>query len=125
MATDPKVPCIGDLKHRVKLLRRVIQPPAQGETDFAERFTEFARPPAKVITPGSGSTFYDGVGNAITVSHEITMRWRSDVDTETWVELGSGDRLRVLSHQNVNETDEWLRLVCSLRGPDSVAAAQA
>ena len=120
-----RTPCIGDLRDQVRLLRRAIQPPLGSATDFEEAFTEVAKPWADIRTT-QGVAFFDGVsGVDIPVTHVIYLRLRSDIDTETWVELPSGTRLRVLRAEDPEELGNWLKLTCTERGPDNLRSARA
>ncbi len=117
-------PCIGDMTMKVRLLLRELQPPSPGETDFSEKFTEFAAPFAKVVTR-SGKTFWDGVNQAdVAVTHELDLYWRDDVDTGTWLLLSNGNRLRVLAVDGLDERGQFMRLTCTDRGLEDKAAAQ-
>lgn len=119
-----RTPCIGDLTQQVRLLARAIQPPVAGATDFSERFTEVAKPWADVRTT-QGTTFFDGTTQDIPVTHRVFMRFRADVDTESWIELRGGSRLRVLRAEDLEDRGEWLKLTCTEKGPDSIKAAHA
>lgn len=120
-----RTPTIGDMDHTVRILKREIQPPGTGLTEAEEKFTLVERVQAMVETK-NGVAFFAGVNiGDIPISHAISIRFRKGVNRETWVELRSGSRVRVLNVQNYGERDEFLFLTCTERGPDEVAAARA
>ncbi len=124
IAVNARRVAIGDLRHSVQLLTRAIRAPGLSATNFAEQFTTVARLRAGIST-SSGKVFFDGVNTDIPVTHILFLRFRADVDTESWFLLKSGSRVRVLAVENLDEANQWLKLTCTERGPDSVAAARA
>lgn len=116
--------CVGDLKDQIILHNRNIEEPVFGEVDATEDFNPIKSVWASVKTV-SGKTFFSDVHGDIAVTHEISIRYRDDVSAETWIELGSGTRLKIVNTQNLEERNEWLVLLCSERGDKGLSAAQA
>ena len=116
--------CVGDLIHPIKLLPRDIAEPGFGETDFSEDFSGCKDTFAKVITT-AGATVFNGVNTDVTVTHEVYIRFDSDVTTETWVELEDGTRLKIVFVDDLDERHEWMKLICTERGPASQGASEA
>lgn len=117
--------CAGDLRHTIRILSRDLTPPAAGSTVHTEEFREVVRRPARVDTV-SGKTFFDEMSNNdIQITHKIWIRFRDDVDTQTWLELKNGSRLRVLDTENLDERGEWLGMTCTDRGPGTIEAARS
>ena len=116
--------CVGDLIHKIKLLPRDITEPGFGETDFGEDFTDERDAFAKVITV-AGTTLFNGINTDVNVTHEVYIRFDPDVGAETWVELEDGTRLDVVFADDLDERHEWLKLICTERGPASQGASEA
>lgn len=116
--------CVGDLIHPIKLLPRDITEPGFGKTDFTEDFSGGKDVFAKVITT-AGATVFNGINVDVNVTHEVYIRFDSDVGAETWVELEDGTRLKVIFADNLDERNEWLKLICAERGPASQGASEA
>ena len=118
---------LGDLRDRVRVQVRSLTPPVAGVTNFTEDFNEKdgIEVWAKVATV-SGRTFFDGVNSVdISVSHEITIRFRSDIEAQNWLELLNGTKLKIVNVENFEQRDEYLRLLCTERGHKTLGAAQA
>lgn len=116
--------CIGDLRKRIKVFTRSITPPPFGVTDFDEDFEPDATVWAAVNTI-NGKTFFDGVSIVdVALTHEVFIRYRSDVDSDTWLELDNR-RLKIVSFEIMDESKEWLRLLCAERGDNTIQATKA
>lgn len=117
-------PTIGDLRHRITLQDRSITPPDDTEVDFDHTFETSAKVWAKVETL-SGQTVFDGVSQDETITHRVTIRYRSDVDSQTWILLGDGTRLKILDTENFEERNEFLRFFAQRTGLATDKVAQA
>lgn len=115
---------VGDLNQCVQLLPRSITEPAFGETEFTEDFEGGKTAWAKVITT-AGKTLFNGVNADVSATHEIYIRFDPEVTSETWVRLDDGTLLDVLDTDDLDEKGEWLLLVCTERGRETLKAAQA
>ena len=116
--------CVGDLKDELFIRDRAIVPPVAGDPDFDESFTANVTIWAGINTV-TGKTFFDGVNGDVNITHVIYIRWDSTVNAESWVELLDGTRLRILAIENLEERNEFLKLTCTERGLNTVAAAKA
>lgn len=115
--------CIGDLNTRICLQKRTLTEPTFGQTEFGHDF-EGEEVWAKVVTT-NGKTFFDGVNADINVTHEITIRYDSDVSASTWVELQNRTRLDVVDVEDLEERNEYLLLRCTDRGSKDKGATCA
>ncbi len=119
-----RVLCVGDLDTRVILHNRLLQEPDFGEVDFKEDFKALQEVWAKIKTT-SGKAFFSGAHVDVSVTHEISIRYRADVSSETWIELLDGRLLDVVAVENLEERDEWLVMPCTERGDKSLGSAVA
>ncbi len=115
--------CIGDLTDEIILQNRNITPPPFGSADFDESFTTIATVFAAINTV-SGKTFFDGVNSDINITHEIYIMFDATVTAETWIEF-KNRRIDILRVENLEERDEWLKLICTERGPNTLNATKA
>lgn len=113
--------CIGDLRSMITLQNRAITPPVFNGIDFSETFTDAAEVWALINTV-SGKTFFDDAGTETSITHEIYIRYDSTVTAETWIEF-DGRRLDILQTENLEERDEFMKLVCTDRGSNTVSQA--
>lgn len=116
--------CIGDLKDQIILHVRDLTEPVFGEVDATEDFNKISNVWASIKTT-SGKAFFAGISGDVSVTHEISIRYRDDVSAETWIELKTGSLLDIVAIENLEEKDEWLRLQCSERGSKALGSAQA
>lgn len=123
IARKTRVSCIGDMRERVKLHIRAIQPPVFGSTDFTEKFSGVKIVWANVITV-SGKTFFAETNVDVGLTHEIIIRFDEDVNAETWIEFNDRN-LKILNIEDLDERHEFLKLRCTDRGNKDLGAAQA
>lgn len=116
--------CVGDMRDRVKLQSRDITEPAFGATDFDEQFEGTSEVWALVNTT-AGKVIFNGVNADVAISHEIFIRHDPTVTAETWVELGDGRRLDVVNVENLDEREDFMRLLCTERGDKAKGATAA
>lgn len=114
--------CVGDLNTEIKLQGRAITPPVAGSTDFDETFTDNSTVWAAVNTV-SGKTFFDGVSTDINITHEIYIRYDVTVTAQTWVELNSR-RIDILAVENLDERSQFMKLICTDRGSNTLNATK-
>ena len=91
MARRPDV-TIGDLRDLVALQARTATP--DGSDDYTESYSTVASVWAKVEEV-SGGRVIDGAQVEQRVTHELTIRHRTDVTAWRWILLSDGRRLRV------------------------------
>jgi len=114
--------CVGDLDTEIILENRNIAPPLFGSSNFDENFTPNATVWAMVSTV-SGKTFFDDVNTAISITHEIGIRFDATVTAETWIRLGSR-RIDILDVNDLDERGEFMLLTCTDRGADTKDASK-
>jgi len=114
--------CIGDLDTEIVLQNRSIVPPVSGSSDFDENFTPNSTVWAAVNTV-SGKTFFDGVGTETNITHEIFIRYDVTITAEVWVLLDSR-RFDILDVEDLDERNEFMKLLCVDRGSDSLLASK-
>ncbi len=114
--------CLGDLRTRVTLSNREITEPIFGQTDFGEDF-----PAPKVVWSMvrtiNGRNIFNGVDTDIALSHEITIRYDTTIDAQTWVQFTDGTRLDVIDVQDYEERNEYMVLLCRARGTQEASKA--
>lgn len=108
--------CTRDLRHRVTVYKRDLAEPAFGSTDFDETFTQLDEVWAAIQTT-NGKTLFNGTMIEESLTHVLWINHRTDVNSENWIELGDGRRLRILDFEDVDEQHDWLLLACQERGP--------
>ena len=108
----------------VKLLPRELTEPGFGETDFGHDFSGGMTVWTKIFTT-AGKTIFNGINTDVNVTHEVYVRFDASITAETWVELADGTRLDIVMVEDLDERREWLKLLCTERGPRNLGAAQA
>ena len=111
------------MSERIKLHNRSIQVPEFGTYDFTETFTGTKTVWANVQT-AAGQTFFTGASVDVGLSHIIIIRYDEAVTSETWIEF-NGNNLKIISVENLDENNEFLRLRCSERGDKDLGASKA
>ena len=115
--------CIGDMNEQILLQDRGIGEPLFGSVDFTEDFTNNDKVWASVETV-SGKTFFDGVGEEILITHEFLIRYDASVSAETWISWNSR-RFDILTTEDYDERNEFMKLICSERGSKTIEATKA
>lgn len=118
-------PRVGDLRTRVVVQGRAIQPPNVDEVDFDHEFETTATVWASIETLSGETLFDQAAGQDIVVSHRVIIRWLEGVTAETWLELPDGTRLDVVSIENLEERSEFLALMARRTGLTSDKVGQA
>lgn len=107
---------IGRMRHRIVLHQREQIPPPFGSADFDEAFRD-SRSRWCGIETKRGRAFFSGVNpRDVAITHEVRIRYDSQVTTETWGLLQSGERLEVVDVENVDNRSEWQILRCISHG---------
>ncbi len=115
--------CVGDMNTRIILQDRNIKAPVFGDPDFDETFSNAATVWALVNTV-SGKTFFDGVNTDVNITHEIFIRYDATVTAETWVELDN-QRIDILRVEDFEQRSEFMKLICTERGVNTLEATKA
>lgn len=106
--------CLGDLNQQIDILARAITVPDLSGVDYGEAFTQIITIWASVETK-TGVQIFDGTNLVGTATHIIYVRYIPNVTFEDWVLL-KGQYYAILSVENINEDDQFLKLSCVLRG---------
>lgn len=111
---------IGDLNKRLTLNDRVLET----TTNNADARVSFAPMPitvwGTVLTAPSGQTIFDdtnisGRTVAIDVTHNMLIRYRDDVTSETWI-TWLGNNYNILTVEPMDGLTEFLFMKCNIRG---------
>lgn len=121
--------CIGDLNRKIIIKSRVLTPPSAGSTDYTEVFATVATVWAMIKTSGlKGRAEFDGTQmssqDKISNTHEMYIRYRSDVTQEHFIEYNS-EYYDILEVFNMDEANTVTHLKCKLRGSTSNSINQA
>lgn len=107
--------CVGDMRDRINHQSRSIKAPASGSVDFTEQF-DYENAIWCIINTIRGRSVFDGTGTEVDVTHEIVLRHIESITSEDWILKEDGERLRILTVENLDERDGWQRLNCTNRG---------
>lgn len=116
-----KEPELGNMQDRIILHVRTLTPPIFNGVDFTEDF-KGEEIWAQVNTAG-GKMFFKGIGSDISLTHEIVIRYKSTVTSETWVELKNRN-LKIVDVENWNEENNFMILRCVDKGDKDLGASQ-
>jgi len=116
-------PCLGDLNTEIVLQSRSITPSINASVDFTEAFNGLATVWASIKTV-RGKTEFDGADVEREVTHEFVIRFLSGIDSETWVLL-EGSRYDIIKAEDLEERHEFILLMCSKLGPDTLPVNDA
>lgn len=89
--------------------------------DFGETYEPIGTPWAAIKTV-NGKVRFDGVAEDVALTHAVYTRYRDDVTSETWVELGDGRLLDVIDFEDLDERHQFLLLACAEKGSKDKAA---
>lgn len=115
---------IGDLDKPISIRHRDLEEPAFGEADLGLDFSDHIDVMARIKTV-SGKTYFDGVNQELPITHNIDIRFEEGVTSLMWIELQSGSVLDILSVEDLDEDEQFLRLVCTDQGERGKAAARS
>ncbi|QNN24338.1 phage head closure protein [Planctomycetales bacterium ZRK34] len=98
----------GILKHRVELWQPVTSTNTYGEDEITHKRidTVYAQ-----VQPLSGRERFYAQQVSAEITHRVTMRYRSDVDS-SWRLVFKNRTLNIDSVINIDEANRWLELVC-------------
>lgn len=121
--------CIGSLNRKIILYTRAIKAPTQGGVDFSENFAN----PKKVwsmVETTDGTIFFDDTNIDVSITHNVYIRYRKNITQENWIILpsvndGDDERLNILKVENFGENNTFLKLICAIRGKDSLLVNEA
>ncbi|MCK5602298.1 phage head closure protein [Candidatus Pacearchaeota archaeon] len=112
--------CVGDLKHRITIQIRALTPNNTGSIEAIETFTDVIDVWAAIETT-RGSQMWDGVEISNPFTHKIYIRFRDDMDFNKWIEF-EGEKYDIVDVQDLDQRNEWLLLLCTLKGETSKEA---
>jgi hypothetical protein len=129
MASCPKISksksrvCVGDLGSRIELLRRSITAPTNN-VDYSEDFESLGFVYASVDTGAgvnSGYRDFDGVGQNEQATHAFYIRYNPtlELSSQDWINY-KGDYYTMLSIDNMNEEDRFLKIRAIKKGGNTV-----
>ncbi len=112
----------GELNKLITLKSRNLEAPTGNSIDYTELFTVLFQCFSKIETV-RGKTTFDSVGQIRVITHKITIRFASNVGSETWVEFNNKN-YEIISVENINEDNMWLVLNCFERGDKTIPVNQ-
>lgn len=115
--------CAGDLRDKIFIKTRSITAPINESVDFGLDFTNSLEVRAKIRTIG-GKEIFDGVNVIGVATHEISTRYIPSLTSENWIEDIKGQNYKILKVENLDERNEYLVLLCSVRGDKLIEANQ-
>lgn len=118
--------CIGSMNKKMIVNLREIQPPSQNSVDFNELFTPEKEVWGMVETV-SGVTIFDDTNIEHAITHNVYIRYISNMTPEKWLKLlsvngGNDVYLNIIRVENFGELNQFYRIFCTLRGKDTLAA---
>ncbi len=123
-------PILGDQRHLILIRSRTITPTDPFNVDFGESFVTVATVWAYIETKG-GDTFFDGTN--IVKSKDIhfvirfissLLRFKTDITQEYWIEY-NGNRFDITTVESYDERQDWMKLVCNIRGDTTLPVNSA
>jgi SPP1 family predicted phage head-tail adaptor len=75
------------------------------------------------IKTTNGKIALDGVGQDVNITHEFFIRFDDRVTSENFIQDEAGRRYRIVSVENYEERNEYLRLLTTERGYNEAAKA--
>lgn len=112
---------VGDMRHYVLIHSRSIMSPTFGTVDFDEDFVGITAWAS--IKTTNGKTTMDDVGRDINVTHELLVRYNSDITSQTFIQVDDGRRFRLIDTEAYDERNEYMRLLATDRGLGEAAKA--
>lgn len=120
-----RVACVGSMRDRITIQGRSIVEPEFGSADYAERFKPSVARWASVETVVGKTTFGGVAVGGVALTHKVTIRFDPCVTTESWILLGNGKRLDVVTADDLDERHEFLVLMCQERGDSDLEGSRA
>lgn len=120
----PKGVCSGSLRHRITVERRSLDSPMPGSAEIEHSYQPLFTTKAEIKTKQGSSQWNQVEINGQKVSHVLTLRYTSTrFDIRDRVRDGAGNLYSILSVENSDEANDWLKIYCSLAGHESREAA--
>ena len=107
---------LGDLSQKIDIQTRTLESNFSPNRDDTNVFTLYKQIWACVNTL-NGSAIFDGINWRRHYTHEIFIRYRSDITEEHWVNY-KNKRYDIVSVENLDERDDWLRILAIESGTD-------
>jgi head-tail adaptor len=114
----------GDMRDRIILHVRSIQPPVLDSADFSEEYDTGTKLWSSFNTldlQSSGLRMFDGVNINERPTHKIIIRYRQGVTTENVIAF-RGVYYEIMLVQNPEERNQYLELFCRVRGDKTLEA---
>lgn len=112
--------CIGSLNSRIIIYDRDITASSTSSVSYTETLSGAVTVWAMVRTI-TGKDIFDGVNVIGTATHEFYIRYRDGITAAKWVEYNS-KYYDILSVENLNEENGFLKLNCNIRGEKNKTA---
>jgi len=109
---------IGDLRERIEVGENRLRPSGFNQAGGKRVFTKSYDAWAKVETTqfiGGGEVRFNGVNIASSGSHVFTLRYREDLDTESWIRW-RGEAYRIDLVRHPDERNEFTEAFAFLEG---------
>lgn len=118
-------PKLGDLQTSIQVVRRDLRVPSPGSAEPRHAYAVILTTRAQVKSR-TGATEFSRVDiNGKQSTHTFTIRWTSlPFDVRHRVRDARGQLFQILSVENVDLGNEWMRIHCSNQGSDEVEAAR-
>lgn len=116
--------CIGEMKERIFVENRVLEPPDSGFASASFTFTahESATEVWAIVETTAGTTSFDDVtGLDRNVTHKIVFRHLDGITAETWLRLDDGRRLDILEVADADERSEFMEILAAESGINTQA----
>jgi len=112
--------CRSAFNKTVVIQDRAIQNPGQNSVDYSMKLTDTLTVRAMVETV-SGVTQFDGTNTERDITHRITVDYKANavISAENYARIGQTE-LDIVTVENVNEDNKYLRLRCALRGSNAL-----
>jgi SPP1 family predicted phage head-tail adaptor len=118
-----KTVCIGSLNKRIIVQTRSIVPPINGSVDYTLNFTD-PKTVWAMIETRQGSTTFDETNTEKVWTHDFYIRYIAGITFEKWVTY-DGKYYDIISVENLNMDDRFLRLRCNIRGTTAFPVNEA
>lgn len=116
--------CAGDLDTLIDIQSRTLGD-GFDDTEETEEFTTIFSPFAMLQTLRGVFVVGSVNGGDIEATHSFIIRFpETPISGENWILLNN-KRLRILDQENLEEKNEWLKLLCTDRGDASKEASSA
>lgn len=107
---------VGDMRECISLENRAIQAPSFDSVGFSQKYAQIIETWAKVETQFNNRIF-DEVALDAVPSHKFTIRYRSDVTTETRIGY-KGNIYEIVQADDYEMRNEYLELYAKIEGDE-------